>query len=119
MISLYIVSAMFGLFQGGIVPAYAVLVRDHFPASQAGVRVGIVLSATIGGMAFGGWLSGEIYDWTLSYQAAFLNGFIWNLFNLIIISFLLWKLSKKTINPLFPKQYANTPAVGRWPGPLF
>ena len=118
MISLYIVSAMFGLFQGGIVPAYAVLVRDHFPASQAGVRVGIVLSATIGGMAFGGWLSGEIYDWTLSYQAAFLNGFIWNLFNLIIISFLLWKLGKKTINPLFTKQYANTPAVGRWPGPL-
>ena len=61
-ISLYIVSAMFGLFQGGIVPAYAVLVREYFPASQAGIRGGIVLSATIGGMAFGGWLSGEIYD---------------------------------------------------------
>ena len=117
-ISLYIVSAMFGLFQGGIVPAYAVLVRDHFPASQAGVRVGIVLSATIGGMAFGGWLSGEIYDWTLSYQAAFLNGFIWNLVNLIIISFLLWRLGKKTISPLFKKEYINMPAVGRWPGPL-
>ena len=118
LISLFIVSAMFGLFQGGIVPAYAVLVREHFPASQAGVRVGLVLSATIGGMAFGGWLSGEIYDWTLSYQAAFLNGFIWNLFNLIIISFLLWKLGKKTINPLFKREYVNTPAVGRWPGPL-
>ena len=117
-ISLYIVSAMFGLFQGGIVPAYAVLVRDYFPASQAGIRVGIVLSATIGGMAFGGWLSGEIFDWTLSYQAAFLNGFIWNLINLIIISFLLWRIGKKTIQPLIKKEPIMTPALGRWPGPL-
>jgi MFS family permease len=117
-ISLYIVSAMFGLFQGGIVPAYAVLVRDYFPASQAGIRVGIVLSATIGGMALGGWLSGEIFDWTLSYQAAFLNGFIWNLINLIIISFLLWKIGQKTLKPLIKKEPIMAPALGRWPGPL-
>ena len=117
-ISLYIVSAMFGLFQGGIVPAYAVLVREYFPASQAGIRVGIVLSATIGGMAFGGWLSGEIYDWTLSYQAAFLNGFIWNLINLIIICFLLWKIGQKTFKPSIKKEPIITPALGRWPGPL-
>ena len=117
-ISLYIVSAMFGLFQGGIVPAYAVLVREYFPASQAGIRVGIVLSATIGGMAFGGWLSGEIYDWTLSYQAAFLNGFIWNLINLIIICFLLWKIGQKTLKPSIKKEPIITPALGRWPGPL-
>jgi MFS family permease len=109
---------MFGLFQGGIVPAYAVLVREYFPASQAGIRVGIVLSATIGGMAFGGWLSGEIYDWTLSYQAAFLNGFVWNLINLIIITFLLWKIGKKTLKPASPKEPIVTPALGRWPGPL-
>ena len=117
-ISLYIVSAMFGLFQGGIVPAYAVLVREYFPASQAGIRVGIVLSATIGGMALGGWLSGEIYDWTLSYQAAFLNGFVWNLINLIIICFLLWRIGHKTLKPLIKKEPIMTPALGRWPGPL-
>ena len=117
-ISLYIVSAMFGLFQGGIVPAYAVLVREYFPASQAGIRVGIVLSATIGGMALGGWLSGEIYDWTLSYQAAFLNGFVWNLINLIIICFLLWRIGHKTLKPLIKKEPILTPALGRWPGPL-
>ena len=117
-ISLYIVSAMFGLFQGGIVPAYAVLVREYFPASQAGIRVGIVLSATIGGMALGGWLSGEIYDWTLSYQAAFLNGFVWNLINLIIICFLLWRIGHKTLKPLIKKEPIMTPPLGRWPGPL-
>jgi MFS family permease len=110
--SLYIVSAMFGLFQGGIVPAYAVLTRDYFPASQAGVRVGIVLSATIGGMAFGGWLSGEIYDWTLSYQAAFINGFAWNLLNLLIVSFLLWKMKNK-IEPLAKKSFVTEPIVSR------
>lgn len=116
--ALYIVSAMFGLFQGGIVPAYAVLVREYFPAIQAGIRVGMVLSATIGGMAFGGWLSGEIYDWTLSYQAAFLNGFVWNLINLIIITFLLWRISQKTLKPASTKEPIVTPALSRWPGPL-
>ena len=110
--SLYIVSAMFGLFQGGIVPAYAVLTRDYFPASQAGVRVGIVLSATIGGMAFGGWLSGEIYDWTLSYQAAFINGFAWNLLNLLIVSFLLWKMKNK-IKPSAKKSFVTAPVISR------
>ena len=109
---------MFGLFQGGIVPAYAVLVRQYFPASQAGIRVGIVLSATIGGMAFGGWLSGEIYDWTLSYQAAFLNGFVWNLINLIIITFLLWRIGQKTLKLALTKEPIATPALSRWPGPL-
>jgi hypothetical protein len=69
-------------------------------------------------MALGGWLSGEIFDWTLSYQAAFLNGFIWNLINLIIISFLLWKIGQKTLKPLIKKEPIMAPALGRWPGPL-
>ena len=34
--SLYIVSAIFGLSQGGIVPSYALIIRDHFPAREAG-----------------------------------------------------------------------------------
>jgi MFS family permease len=80
--SLYILSALFGLFQGGIVPAYAVIVREFFPPEEAGVRVGTVLMATVFGMALGGWMSGVIFDLTGSYQAAFLNGILWNLLNL-------------------------------------
>jgi MFS family permease len=80
--ALYVVSALFGLFQGGIVPAYAVIVREFFPPQEAGVRVGTVLMATVFGMALGGWMSGVIFDLTGSYQAAFLNGILWNLLNL-------------------------------------
>ena len=86
---LYIVSALFGLSQGGIVPSYALIVRDYFPAREAGARVSLVLMATIVGMAVGGWMSGAIYDLTGSYQAAFLNGIAWNLLNMSIAFWLL------------------------------
>jgi MFS family permease len=86
---LYIVSALFGLSQGGIVPSYALIVRDYFPAREAGARVSLVLMATIVGMAVGGWLSGAIYDLTGSYDAAFLNGIAWNLLNMSIAFWLL------------------------------
>lgn len=90
--SLYVVSALFGLSQGGIVPTYALIIRQYFPPAQAGARVGLVLSATLLGMALGGWMSGALYDLTLSYQAAFLNGLAWNLVNLAIAVFLLLQL---------------------------
>ncbi len=89
--SLYVVSALFGLFQGGIVPSYALIVREYFSPKEAGARVGIVLMATLFGMALGGWLSGVIYDYTGSYQAAFVNGIAWNLLNVSIVLFLLWR----------------------------
>jgi len=82
--SLYIVSALFGLFQGGIVPAYAVIIREFFPPEEAGVRVATVLMATVFGMALGGWMSGMVFDLTGSYQTAFLNGILWNLLNIAI-----------------------------------
>jgi MFS family permease len=89
LVSLYIVSAMFGLFQGGIVPSYAIIVREYFSPREAGVRTGIVLMATLFGMAFGGWVSGAIFDWTGSYRAAFVNGIAWNAVNLTIAFWLL------------------------------
>jgi MFS family permease len=82
--SLYIVSALFGLFQGGIVPAYAVIIREFFPPEEAGERVATVLMATVFGMALGGWMSGVVFDLTGSYQTAFLNGILWNLLNIAI-----------------------------------
>jgi MFS family permease len=87
--SLYLVSALFGLSQGGIVPSYALIVRDHFPAREAGARISLVLTATVLGMAIGGWMSGAIHDLAGSYRAAFLNGFAWNLVNLAIALWLL------------------------------
>jgi MFS family permease len=83
--SLYIISAMFGLFQGGIVPSYAIIVREAMPAREAATRVGIVIFASVFGMSFGGWVSGVIFDATGSYAAAFLNGLAWNALNITIM----------------------------------
>jgi len=83
--SLYLISAMFGLFQGGIVPSYAIIVREAMPAREAATRVGIVIFASVFGMSFGGWVSGVIFDATGSYAAAFANGFGWNLLNMTIV----------------------------------
>ena len=82
--SLYVISALFGLFQGGIVPSYAMIIREYFSPKEAGARIGIVLTATMVGMALGGWMSGIIFDVTGSYGRAFLNGIAWNLVNMAI-----------------------------------
>ena len=87
--SLYVISALFGLFQGGIVPSYAVIVRENFPASEAGTRIAMTITATLVGMALGGSLSGLLFDATGSYGAAFLNGLAWNLVNVAIVGWLL------------------------------
>lgn len=91
MVSLYVVSLIFGLSQGGIVPSYALIVREYLPAKEAGARVGFVIMATIVGMALGGWMSGWIYDMTGSYQMAFLNGIGWNFLNIGIMLLILMK----------------------------
>ncbi len=100
--SLYVVSSIFGLAQGGIVPSYAMIVRDNFPAREAGFRISLVLTCTVLGMALGGWLSGEIYDYTGNYTAAFLHGAAWNLLNLAIAVWLLGKGKKITHRPFVP-----------------
>lgn len=92
LVPLYVVSAMFGLFQGGIVPSYAIIVREHFPTQEAGARTGAVMMASLVGMALGGWMSGWVFDVTGSYQAAFFNGIAWNLLNLSIAGWLFWRV---------------------------
>ena len=92
MVPLYVISALFGLFQGGIVPSYAIIVREHFALHEVGARVGAVIMATLIGMALGGWLSGWIFDMTGSYDAAFINGIAWNLLNLAIAGWLYRRL---------------------------
>jgi MFS family permease len=98
LVPLYVISGMFGLFQGGIVPAYAIIVREHFPPQEAGARVGSVIMASLVGMALGGWISGKIFDLTGSYHAAFMNGIAWNLLNLTISGWLFWRIRSKLGN---------------------
>lgn len=100
LVSLYVVSLIFGLSQGGIVPSYAVIVRETMPAREAGSRVGLVMMMTILGMALGGWMSGAIYDLTGSYLMAFVNGIGWNLLNITLIGLLAWSIHKQGGTPL-------------------
>lgn len=95
LVPLYVISAMFGLFQGGLVPSYAIIIREYFAPQEAGARVGAVIMATLIGMALGGWMSGWIFDITGSYHAAFLNGLAWNLLNLSIVGWLYWRVRRQ------------------------
>lgn len=97
LVSLYIVSLVFGLSQGGIVPSYAIIIREYLPGVDAGTRVGFVMMCTIMGMAIGGWMSGWIYDLTGSYAAAFWNGIVWNFLNIAIVLFLITRNRKSKI----------------------
>jgi MFS family permease len=96
LISLFVVSGIFGLFQGGIVPMYAVICRELMPPREAGAKIGVVVSATIFGMAFGGYFSGVIFDLTNSYRMAFLNGVLWNGLNLAVVGCLFWRRQKRS-----------------------
>ena len=95
--SLYVISAMFGLFQGGIVPSYAIIIREAMPAAQAATRVGMVILASVAGMSLGGWISGIIFDATGSYTAAFLNGLAWNALNVTIMVGLLVRARRRFV----------------------
>ena len=99
LVSLYIISATFGLAQGGLVPSYAAIIRELFPAREAGFRVSLAISTTLAGMALGGWLAGAIYDWTGSYAGALINGIAWNIVNMAIV---LWLLRRSLAVPHAP-----------------
>ena len=99
LVSLYVVSLIFGLSQGGIVPSYAIIVREYLPAREAGAQVGFVMMATIVGMALGGWMSGWLYDLTGSYRMAFLNGIGWNALNIGIMVLILARSRRRRPRP--------------------
>jgi MFS family permease len=98
--SLFVVSGLFGLFQGGIVPMYAIICRELLPPREAGAKIGIVVCATIFGMAFGGYISGVIFDATHSYRMAFANGVLWNVLNLAVVGWLLWRRQRLSPAPV-------------------
>jgi MFS family permease len=86
---LFAVSAAYGLGFSGIVPAYVLVVRELYPSSEASWRVPTVLFVSMGGMAFGSWFAGALYDHFGYYAPAFAVGVAFNLVNLTLIGFLL------------------------------
>ncbi|HKK31836.1 MAG TPA: MFS transporter [Alphaproteobacteria bacterium] len=98
LMGLYLVSALFGLVFGGIVPSYALATRQLFPARQAAARIGVIFMAGYIGMGGGGFLGGVIFDLTLDYKLAFLTGVVFNIVNLLCLSLLL--ISRQKGQPL-------------------
>jgi len=103
LIGLYFVSAAFGLGFGGIVPSYALAIRELYPAREAGWRMGAVFLGGLGGMALGGWLGGYVFDLTGSYRPAFLIGVLFNLVNLCLVGALLLRGAGARLTPSFAR----------------
>jgi MFS family permease len=91
---LFVVAAAYGLGFAGIIPAYAVAVRDVFPSSEASWRMPLTLFAGMSGMAAGSWFAGMLYDHFGSYAPAFMTGIIFNIANLALVGFLVLRLPK-------------------------
>ncbi len=96
-VGLFAVASAFGLGFSGIIPAYAVTIRDLYPSREASWRIPTVLMTAMSGMAFGSWFAGKLFDLFLSYRLAFASGVGFNLANLAVILFLVsrterWRL---------------------------
>jgi len=88
---LYASAIVFGLGFGGLVPSYAIVIRELFPAHQVGWRIASTFMGGTLGMALGGWLAGRIFDGMGHYHLAFYLGFVFNLGNIALGGFLLWR----------------------------
>jgi MFS family permease len=88
---LFVVSAGFGLGFAGIIPSYALAIRDMYPSREASWRVPTLLFTAMTGMAFGSWLGGALYDHYATYAPAFAAGVMFNLANLVVVGSLLWR----------------------------
>jgi MFS family permease len=96
-LGLFAVSAFFGLGFSGIIPAYALAIRELFPASEASWRIPVLLMSTATGMAIGGWLAGAMYDAFGYYAPAFAAGVALNALNVAIIASLVSLQRRRTV----------------------
>ena len=90
-LGLFAIAAAFGLGFAGIIPSYSVAVRELFPASEASWRMPLTLFTAMSGMAFGSWFAGFLYDHFAYYAPAFGIGVAFNIANLAIIGFLVYR----------------------------
>jgi len=98
-LGLFMVSFFFGLGFSGIIPAYALAIREIFPASEASWRMPIMLMSTATGMAIGGWLAGALYDAFGYYAPAFAAGVALNALNVMIIASLVALQRRRVVPP--------------------
>jgi MFS family permease len=99
---LFAVAAAFGMGFAGIIPAYSVAIRDLFPSSEASWRMPLTLFTAMGGMAFGSWFAGFLYDHFAYYAPAFGIGVLFNLINLGLIGFLVLRTGGLRRWPAWP-----------------
>ena len=102
-VGLFTIAIAYGAGFSGIIPAYVLTVRQLFPVSEASWRAPTVLFFGMGGMAFGGWFAGALYDHFATYSVAFASGVVFNIANLLIIGWLVWRWK-------WPRIYLPSPA---------
>jgi len=69
----YLLALMFGLAYGGVMPLYAIVVREYFGARIMGGVFGAVGAVSTLGMALGPWAGGWLYDSFGSYSWLFVG----------------------------------------------
>jgi MFS family permease len=71
--SFYALALVFGFAYGGVMPLYAILVREYFGERIMGAAFGAVSLAATLGMALGPWIGGALYDSLGSYAWMFIG----------------------------------------------
>ena len=94
-VGLFAVASAFGFGFSGIIPAYSVAIRDLYPSREASWRIPTVLMTAQSGMAFGSWFAGKLVDVFLSYRPAFGSGVLFNLANLVLLAFLVSRMTRR------------------------
>ena len=99
---LFAIAAAFGFGFSGIIPSYSVAIRDLFPSAEASWRMPLTLFTAMSGMAFGSWFAGVLYDHFGYYAPAFGISVLFNVLNLMIVGFLVFRIGGLRRSPLFP-----------------
>ncbi len=93
---LFVIAGVYGLGFSGIIPSYAVAIRDLFPSAEASWRIPTVLFTAMSGMAVGSWFAGRLFDHFGTYSPAFATGVASNLLNLALLGFLVSRLPRRS-----------------------
>ena len=89
----YLIAVLFGLGYGGVIPAYAIIIREYFTLHRVGMTVGLVFFFGNLGMGLGGFLGGFLFDLSGTYTLSYATGAATGTVNLLIVGSLLYFLS--------------------------